>query len=181
MPSSGPQTLSGRDREALERIAAAREEDAIERALVAARERLGMEAAYVTAVTPDSQRVTKLVGSSSAIGFAVGAEISIEDTYCARMLRGELANIIPDTSLEPAVHGLAVTGRIGSYAGVPITLADGSVHGTLCCAGSEPRPGLGAEELAFMHVLADIVARRIDQSRELADGEVGARAAGGRS
>lgn len=181
MAPSEPQALSTPDLEALERIAAAGEEDAIERGLVAARERLGMEVAYVTTVTSQLQRVTELAGDSSALGIDTGSELDIEDTYCVRMLRGDLPNVVPDTSEEPAVRDLAMTERVGSYVGVPITLADGSVHGTLCCASSEPRSELGDGELAFMRVLAEIVARRIDHSREFAEGLIQPRAVGGQS
>jgi GAF domain-containing protein len=175
------QALAERDLDALERIAAAQEEDAIERALVAAHERLDMEVAYVTTVSAASQRVTELAGAPGPLGVTTGTEAPIEQTYCARMLRGELPNVVPDTRQEPAARDLAATARVGSYVGVPITLADGSVHGTLCCASSKPRLGLGDEELAFMQVLAGSVARRIDQSRELADGITASRPAGDRS
>lgn len=169
MADVDPKASSKRDAEALERIAAAGEADAVERALVAARERLGMEAAYVTTVDAERQQVTDLAGDASALGFTIGTELAIEDTYCARMLRGDLPNVVPDTSEEPAVRGLALSEQVRSYVGVPITLADGSVHGTLCCAGSEARSDLGHEELAFMRVLAGILARRIEQAREFAD------------
>ena len=169
MADVDPRASSKRDAEALERIAAAGEADAIERALVAARERLGMEAAYVTTVNAERQRVTDLAGDASALGCTIGTELAIEDTYCARMLRGELPNVVPDTSNEPAVRGLAVTERVRSYVGVPITLSDGSIHGTLCAASSEARGDLGDEELAFMRVLADMMARRIEKAREFVD------------
>lgn len=155
--------LPNRDHETLERIAAAREADTIDRALTAARERLQMDAAYVSQVDSRRQRIDEVSGDSAALGFESGTEISIEDTYCTRMLNGELPNIVPDTSVEPAVRGLRTTKFVGSYVGVPITLADGSVHGTLCCASSEPQEQLGDEEVAFMRVLAGMVAARIDR------------------
>ena len=92
----------------------------------------------------------------------------LEETYCSRMLRGEISRVIPDTGAEPGVQDLAATSEIGAYIGMPITLADGRVHGTLCCASHNPRPELGSDELKFMQVLADIVARLVERSqREL--------------
>jgi GAF domain-containing protein len=38
------------------------------------------------------------------------------------------------------------------------------LHGTLCCASSQPQDGLGDEELRFMQVLAGIIASRVDQA-----------------
>ncbi len=156
--------LPDRDRETLERIATAREADTIDRALTAARERLRMDAAYVTHVNSERQLIDEVSGDSSAMGFGSGTEVPTEDTYCSRMLSGALPNVVPDTSKEPAVRGLGATSLVGSYVGVAITLADGSVHGTLCAASSEPREQLGDEELAFMRVLAGMVANRIDRS-----------------
>jgi GAF domain-containing protein len=71
---------------------------------------------------------------------------------------------VPDTRAEPVVRDLIATRTIGAYVGVPVTLADGRVHGTLCCASSQPRGGLGNEELRFMRVLAGIIASRVDQA-----------------
>lgn len=168
--SPDPQSLPERDREALERIATAREAESIERALEAARERLRMDAAYVTTIGPSSQEIGELAGDASALGFSTGTELPLEETYCTRMLVGELPNVVPDTSAVPAVRGLDLTARIRAYVGVPITLSDGAVHGTLCCASGEPRTELGDEELTFMHVLADIVATQIDRSRRPGSG-----------
>ena len=163
--------LSSEDLEALERIAAAREQDTIERALAAARERLGMDVAYVTAFGSDTRRVLEVSGDSSALGITAGSESATEDTYCMRMVRGEIPNLVPDTSAEPAVRDLPATERVRAYVGVPIVLADGSLHGTLCSASSEPRDNLGDEELAFLRVLADIVARRIEGARQRASSQ----------
>jgi GAF domain-containing protein len=81
------------------------------------------------------------------------------------MLSGAIPNIVPDTTLEPGVQGLPATASVKAYVGVPIRLADGSLHGSLCCGSTEPRAELGEQELKFMHVLAGMVASRIDQAR----------------
>lgn len=159
-----PHPLPGRDRETLDQIAAARDEDTIERALDAARLRLGMDAAYVSVVDSKRQLITDLAGDGEALGFCAGTELPVEKTYCARMLNGELPNVVPDTSAEPAVRELEATANVGAYVGVPVRLADGSVHGTLCCASAAPRRELGDAELAFMRVLAGMVATRIDRT-----------------
>jgi GAF domain-containing protein len=124
-----------------------------------------MDAAYVSTITPQAQEIDEFVGDSTALGYGAGSVIPIEETYCSRMLSGQLANVVPDTRAEPAVRDLRATKRIGAYVGVSIKLADGTIHGTMCAASSTPRPGLGDEELRFMHVLARIVAEQIDRSR----------------
>ncbi|HEX4671081.1 MAG TPA: GAF domain-containing protein [Solirubrobacteraceae bacterium] len=150
--------------EMLRRIEVAHEQDVVEQALTAARDRLCMDAAYITTIDPRVQMIDALVGNSSALGLSEGLVVPIEQTYCRNMLSGAMPNIVPDTRAEPAVRDLIATRTIGAYVGVPVTLADGRVHGTLCCASSQPRYGLGGEELRFMRVLAGIIASRVDQA-----------------
>jgi GAF domain-containing protein len=140
--------------DAVRQIRAAREIDVLERALSAAREELGMDAAYIATV----------VGRTNSEVLVPGAVIPIEQTYCARMLKGEIPSIVPDVSAEPGLRNVTVIRNIGAYIGVPVQLSDGRVHGSLCCASNEPRPGLGEPELRFMQVLAGIVAARIERA-----------------
>jgi GAF domain-containing protein len=149
---------------ALRKIRAARETDIIDQALSAAREQLGMDAAYIATVDSREQTIEAMVGETNAEALVEGAVIPVEQTYCARMLKGEIPNIVPDTSAEPALRNMTIIRNIGAYIGVPVELSDGTVHGTLCCASNEPRAGLGEPELRFMHVLAGIVASRVERA-----------------
>jgi GAF domain-containing protein len=146
------------------RIEVAQEQDVVEQALTAARERLCMDAAYITTIDPQQQTIDALVGDTAALGLSEGLVVPIEQTYCRHMLSGEMPSIVPNTRVEPAVRDLIATRTIGAYVGVPVMLADGRVHGTLCCASSQPKDGLGDEELRFMQVLAGIIASRVDQA-----------------
>lgn len=151
--------------DAIRQIKAAREGDIIERALSAARERLGMDAAYIATVDARQQTIEAMVGTTNADALVEGAVIPVDQTYCARMLKGEIPNIVPDVSAEPALRKVTVVRNIGSYIGVPVRLSDGRVHGSLCCASNEPSPDLGEPELRFMRVLADIVAAQIERTQ----------------
>lgn len=163
-PSSGPGGYS-RYAAVLRQIEAAQETDVIEQALTAARERLSMDAAYLSTIDAQHQTIDAVVGDMSAIGLVEGAAIPLEQTYCRRMLGGELPQVVPDTRAEPAARDLAATKDIGAYIGVPVTLSSGRVHGTLCCASYQARPDLGGDELRFMRVLAGIVATRVERSQ----------------
>lgn len=149
--------------EVVRQIRTAREGDIIERALSAARERLGMDAAYMATVDSRHETIEAMVGRTNAEALVEGAVIPVDQTYCAQMLKGQIPNIVPDTSAEPALRKLTVIRNIGAYIGVPVRLSDGRVHGSLCCASNEPRTGLGEAELRFMHVLAGIVATRVER------------------
>ena len=153
---------------ALRQIQAAEESNSIEQALKAAREHLSMDAVYATSIGSEQQTIDCVAGDVGAMGLAPGLAFPLEQTYCSRMLRGEISRVIPDTGAEPGVQDLAATSEIGAYIGMPITLADGRVHGTLCCASHNPRPELGTDQLNFLQILADIVARLVERSqREL--------------
>lgn len=151
--------------ELIEKIEAAQESDVVEQALVAAQQRLGMDASYVTTIDSVSQTVHAIAGDADIAARYTGSVFPVEQTYCMRMLNGEIPNIVPDTHAEPAIRDLEVSREFHAYAGVPVTLSDGRVHGTLCCVSREPRPGLGSDELRFMRTLAGIVAARVDQAR----------------
>jgi GAF domain-containing protein len=149
----------------IEKLEAAQELDVVEQALTAARERLGMDAAYVTTIDSGHQTIDGIVGDSQIVDRYQGSVLPIEQTYCMRMLQGDIPNVVPDARAQPALRDLAVTREIGAYVGVPVTLPDGRVHGTLCCVSREARSGIGDDELRFMQILAGIVATRLDRVR----------------
>ncbi len=151
--------------DALRLIEAAKEDYAVQQALTAAREQLSMDAAYLTSIGSGQQVFDAVVGDIGALGLAPGFAVAVEETYCMRMLNGEIPNVVPDTRREPALRGLWATSIVGSYIGVPVKLSDGRVHGSLCCASSECRAELGSKELKFMQVLAGIVATRVEQAK----------------
>ena len=151
--------------ELIEKLEAAQESDVVEQALAAAQQHLNMDASYITTIDARHQTIHAIFGDDDAAARYQGTVFPVEQTYCMRMLSGEIPNIVPDTRLEPAISDLAVTREFHAYVGVPVTLADGRVHGTLCCVSREPREGLGDEELHFMQTLAGIVAARVDRVR----------------
>jgi GAF domain-containing protein len=159
--------------EALRWVESAPEALVVTYALGVVRDRLGMDAAYVSTVDSRQQTVGAVIGDSGAVGLITGTEFPIEQTYCRLMLAGEIPHVVPDTSAEPALRDLAATENIGSYIGVPVIPSDGRVHGTFCCASRLPRRGLGEAEVAFMKRLAAVVASRLDPSAELDSQSVG--------
>lgn len=152
--------------ELVRKLEAARETDAIEQALTAARDHLGMDASYITTFGPKEQAIHAIVSEDrEMVARYQGTVFPVEQTFCLRMLGGEIPNMVPDTGAEPAISGLAAAREFHAYVGVPVKLSDGRVHGTLCCVSRNTRPEMKAEELHFMEVLSEIVAARIDQAR----------------
>lgn len=149
--------------ELIEKLESAQEAEVVEQALVAAREHLGMDASYITTIDSRIQTIHALVSDPETVNRYQGTVFPVEQTYCMRMLGGQIPNAVPDTRAEPAISELPVTREFHAYVGVPVKLSDGSVHGTLCCVSRETRPGLGPDEVRFMQVLADIVAARVER------------------
>jgi GAF domain-containing protein len=162
---------TGTEREAsdyadlLRKLEAAKESDVVEQALAAARDHLGMDASYLTTIDSRNQTIHAVVSDDAEpMKRFQGRVFPVEQTFCMRMLGGEIPNMVADTRAEPAISHLPAAGMFHAYVGVPVKLADGRVHGTLCCVSHEPRSELVDEELRFMQVLAGIVGARIDQA-----------------
>ena len=151
--------------EAIGRIEAAQENDVVERALSAARDRLAMDASYVTTIDAREQTIHAIVGEPDIVDTYTGVVMPVDQTFCQRMLNGEIPNVVPDTRAEPAMRDLDVTREFGAYIGVPVRLSDGRVHGTLCCVSREAKFDIGPEDLRFMQVLAGIIAARVEQAQ----------------
>jgi GAF domain-containing protein len=151
--------------ELIEKLEAAQETDAVEQALAAAQAHLGMDASYITTIDARQQTIHAIVGDADVAERYTGTVFPLEQTYCMRMLNGEIPNVVPDTRAEPAISDLEATREFHAYVGVPVKLSDGRVHGTLCCVSRQPRAELGSEDLRFMQTLAGIVAARVEQAR----------------
>jgi GAF domain-containing protein len=149
----------------LQKLEAAQEADVVEQALAAAREHMGMDAAYITAIDSRHQTIHAILGDPDVAERYQDSVLPIEQTYCMRMLNGDIPNVVPDTRAQPALHDLAATREIGAYVGVPVRLSDGRVHGTLCCVSRVPKEGIGSDELRFMQTLAGIVATRLERAQ----------------
>lgn len=151
--------------ELVRRLEAARECDVVEQALSAARDHLGMDASYLTTIDSRTQTIHAVISDDQDVKRYQGTVFPVEQTFCMRMLNGQIPNMVPDTAAEPAISHLPAAAEFHAYIGVPVKLADGRVHGTLCCVSHAPRTELVDEELRFMEVLAGIVGARIDQAR----------------
>jgi GAF domain-containing protein len=161
--------------EVLRKLEAAQETDVVAQALAAAQQHLKMDASYITTIESRRQTFHAIAGDPDTVKRLQGKVFPLEQTYCMRMLTGEIPGVVPDTRAEPALRDLKVTAEFHAYIGVPVKLSNGRVHGTLCCVSRETRPDLRPEELRFMQVLADIIAARVeaaqgDLARCLAEG-----------
>ena len=142
-------------------------DEIIEGALAAARELLGMQVAYLTEFVGGRQVLKEVDGDAVPFGLERGTGPVLDRTYCQSMTRGELPNVIVDARGDARVATLDVTHEIGigAYVGVPVRLSDGTIFGSFCCLSSQPEPDLAERDIKFMHVLARLVADRIERRR----------------
>lgn len=153
--------------EALGELAVSDRGEAIDHALDAAREFLGMEVAYYSEFTKGEQVLRRVRGELEGAALSAGMSAPQEETYCRRMLAGELSNVVTDAQHDERVSDLAATSEmgIGSYVGVPLQLSDGRVYGTLCCASEKPNENLSSRDVQFMRVLARLIADELERER----------------
>ena len=128
------------------------------------RKHLGMDVAFVSRFR-DTDRVFEQVDTDGDAPIRQGQAIPLEDGYCSKIVRGELPELIADTSLVPAARALPETRAIpiGAHLSVPIQLSDGEVYGTLCCFSRAPNLTLGERDLSMLRALGEVLAARIDE------------------
>jgi GAF domain-containing protein len=152
---------------ALADLASAADEEIVERALAIARNVLGMDLAYMTQFTRDDQVYVDVAGENESFGMDKGGAYPLEGSYCQRMVLGQIPKAVRDTTENEELRDLELTKEagIGSYVGVPITLSDGTLYGTICTASSAASPELADRDVQFMEVLAKIIASQLEQRR----------------
>jgi diguanylate cyclase (GGDEF)-like protein len=130
-------------------------EAVIQELLSLARRHTGADISFLGRVE-GTNRVLRGVQSANPLPVGPGHADPLENTYCQRILSGELPAAIPDTSLNPVALALPITQQfaIGSYLGVPVTLTDGRLYGTLCCLSHEANEVFDASAVRFLESLA---------------------------
>jgi HD domain-containing protein/GAF domain-containing protein len=132
----------------------------VELAVQTVRDLLGMDVAYSSQITDSEQILTSVQGDRESFGVGPGTRLPLEQTYCNRVLKGRLPNIIQDVRAEDRASSLAMTraADVGAFASVPIRFSDGRLYGTLCAASHEAKCSLGYRDLQFLHAFARMVA-----------------------
>lgn len=140
---------------------------AIESAVAAAKDFLGMEVAYATEMTETEQRFKVLEGDGESFGVEQGTVMAVEQTYCHRVLAGRLPNVMADVRGDDRSASLPVTeaADVGAFVSVPLRLSDGRLYGTLCAASHRAMPELGYRELQFLHVFARMIADQLEREQ----------------
>lgn len=120
-----------------------------------------MDLALLSQVSARQEVVLHSAGRWPGIDDPRAMAVPIEDTFCNRLLSGEIDNIVPDVAAEPSVRDLEVARRMGvrSYIGVPMEGSGPELY-VLCCLARETHPELGKREV---RVLEGFVQSLLDQ------------------
>jgi EAL domain-containing protein (putative c-di-GMP-specific phosphodiesterase class I) len=139
----------------------------VDRVLRTIRKYLGMDVAFI-AHFRESDRVFEHVDMDGPPLIQPGQALPLETGYCAKVVRGELPQLIPDTSRIPAAMAIPETTAIpiGSHLSVPIVLDGGEIYGTLCCFGHAPDATLGEREMTMLEAFAEVLATRIAEMEQ---------------
>jgi EAL domain-containing protein (putative c-di-GMP-specific phosphodiesterase class I) len=142
-------------------------EAGLDRVMELARRHLDMDVAFVAEFTGGKQVYRALDGDAQAFGYQLDDGPPLANSYCRLMTTGEIPHAIPDTAADGRVRDLPVTSqaRIGSFIGVPIRLADGTLYGSFCCLSQDPRP-VDERDVRFLSILAELVAGQVAARRE---------------
>ena len=128
------------------------------------RKYLGMDVAFVSHFR-ESDRILEHIDAEGASFLYTGQSIPLEEGYCLAVARGDLPELIPDTSCVPAAMAIPETRAvpIGSHLSVPIRLQGGSVYGTLCCFSHRPDLTLGERDLKMLRAFAEVLGAHFDE------------------
>ncbi len=133
--------------------------------LEAAREYLDTDVAFVSQFSGDEQVFRHVAGDGALFGLNSEMRAPLGWMYCRAMTEGTLAEAIPDTTTDRVAAAMEVTDTagIGSYVGVPVSLPDGRVWGTMACISRRPDPTVGKRDVRFMRMLARIYAEQLER------------------
>lgn len=136
----------------------------LRRMMRAAREHLGLEVAFIGEVSSDERIIRMCDAAPTFDGLQEGSSDPNEESYCAKVLSGELPEFLLDPAQHPVSAAIEATAAlpVGTHLSVPIVFSDGRVYGTFCCFAREVRPALRREDLEAMRLVADLAAEYLE-------------------
>jgi EAL domain-containing protein (putative c-di-GMP-specific phosphodiesterase class I) len=139
--------------------------------LESAREYLDMDVAFAAEFVGEQQVFRGIAGDGALFGLAVGGRLPLGVMYCKAMTEGRFPEAVPDTAADPLASDMAITDQAGirAYVGVPVSLPDGRVWGSMGCVSSRADYSVGKRDVRFMRMLAKIYAEQLErEEREAA-------------
>ncbi|MBB2989682.1 diguanylate cyclase (GGDEF)-like protein/PAS domain S-box-containing protein [Mycolicibacterium iranicum] len=138
--------------------------DLVRTLLSVLRQRLGLDAAWLSSFQDGNQVVEVLDGNTDTLGLSPGLRSPLADSYCMRVIDGRLPAVIPDTSANQTTAALSATRDLGlgAYVGVPVLSPSGGASGMVCVVSHEPKPYLGDDDHRLVKQVADLIGTLIE-------------------
>lgn len=132
---------------------------------------MDMEVALLTQVSGGEEMVRYCAGEWPQVGDLKGASVQLRDTFCGRLLAGEIDNAIPDVAAEPGVRdlGLARQFGVGSYIGVPIRDVRDRLY-VLCCMARRAHHELGPSDVRVLEGFVQSFVNQLERPDRSSDG-----------
>jgi EAL domain-containing protein (putative c-di-GMP-specific phosphodiesterase class I) len=148
----------------------------VHRLLDLARARLGMDVAWLSVFTEDRQETASATGDLDAMHVSEGMSMPLEESFCVRVLSGQLPPVVTAAARNPLTRDLAVTGQlgIGSYVGAPVRSPGRRPVGMLCCISRDAGEQLDGSAVRTVEMLAELIGDRM-AAEELAEAELAGR------
>lgn len=148
----------------------------------------------VLAEFSDGDEVFRVIeGDAASFDLHNDLAIPFQDSYSRRILEAPPKGLAPDARSDHRLRDLLLDQLpvVGAYIGVPVTLPNGGVYGSLFCLSRAPHQLLDERDVKFLAVLGQLVGeelkrwedrvvqegRRLERIRGLLDGGDGFRVA----
>jgi EAL domain-containing protein (putative c-di-GMP-specific phosphodiesterase class I) len=139
-------------------------DELIRSAVDLARVCLRMDVGFVTEFR-DGVRVFRHVASAEGFApIAVGDANPLEESYCQRIVSGEIPALVQDSYQYPVLKALRATEalQIRAHVGVPVRFSDGSVFGTFCCYSRDPHADLSQTDVSVLTRFAWLIGQLLE-------------------
>ncbi|HEX4010547.1 MAG TPA: EAL domain-containing protein [Solirubrobacteraceae bacterium] len=139
----------------------------LERVVRFANRHMHLDVVYVSQFKDGRQVYRAVAGDAASFNIVLDTEVPAQASFDRLMAEGEIPNVIPDVAADERVADLAVTrsAGIGSYVGVPVRSADGTLYGTLSCASHAPDHTLSDEHVRLLSLLGELIVYDVDEQR----------------
>lgn len=138
----------------------------IEQILALALEHIGMDVAVLAEFSDGNEVLRVIEGDSASFDLRPDAAIPFQDSYSRRLLEMPPKGLAPDARSDHRLRDVEQSPLVGAYIGVPVTMPDGRVYGSLSCLSRTPHPLLDERDVKFLGVLAQLVGEELERWEE---------------
>lgn len=142
----------------------------LDQLLKATRIHMGMDIAFISQFE-GGMRVFRHVDKPEGMEMVnVGACDPVDETYCKKVVEGQLPELIHNAQELSEARKLPATERIGvgAHLSVPIKLSDDTIFGTFCCFSFQVNHSLNERDVSLIRTFANIAAELVEQDVQYA-------------